>query len=1511
MPTKISADNLQSSLLNVIVAGGGPKITSIAVANSSYTILDDTAVDTAGGYIVITGTGFATGCQVIINDVVATSTTFVNSTTVRAQIGPRAAGTYNVYLTNPDGGTAIRISGVTYSALPGWVTSSTLAPGESDTFISYNLNATDATSYTLQVGSTLPPGITLSANGYLAGTVTGITDNTVYSFTIVAIDAEAQDSPRTFSVTISTGDLYINYVTALLSGDNLTANANTFLTDASTNNFTATPVNDTKPNRFSPFTPGYYSNFFDGSGDNLLTPYNAALNLTGDFTIECWFWATAYGGMILNMGGGSGIAWASYELVNNTDGINFAGSSANSGYDIGSESGATGRIGTILLNTWNHLAVTRSGNVYRGFVNGVQGYTQTLALTPYNTSTRGLSIGGNYTNTWGSGTPTSNVSGYISNLRIVKGTPIYTANFTPPTSPLTAVTNTSLLTCRSNRFNDVSTNNIALTRTGDVSVRSFDPFVLPSEYENLGSTYFDGSGDYASIPDNVALRPATSDFTIEFWAYHNSVGGNQVYVGKGGIGTGAWLVEKNQIQAWGFQVSGGSTIQTSQIAGSYVGVWFHIAVTRSGSTLRFFLDGTLMDTRTVSTDLSNAAELQIGTSTQLNWPFNGWMSNLRIVKGTALYTSAFTPPTTPLTAVTNTTLLTFQNNQPINNNVFVDKSSHNNVVARIGNPTQGTFSPYGENWSHYFPSSGTGLSFTNTNNQITFGTGNFTMEFWVNFDNPTSTNTYNVVLRNYNTDPFTTDYFYLGKHASATVPGAMSFWVANFAGSLMLSDPSLPSAGWNHFAIVRNGNTWTMYRNGTAVHSVTSSISMGTRNNNLCQIGVEMAGYLSNFRVVRGTAVYTANFTPSTTPLLPAANTSLLTCNEYNFADYSPNRFAITRVGDVAVQKLSPFTTTLLSTPYYGTYFDGAGDILTVPSNAALAFGTGDFTIETWYYTTVTPTSSFVCLYNTGNNNFFLQLRDTSFGIGQVNVAEDNSFSFNFAPNQWYHLAVSRSGTTVRGFVNGTLVSSGTNSVSYGQSGATIGGLTSSLQLVTGYISNLRVVKGTAVYTSTFTPSTTPLTAVANTSLLTCRSNTNIDLSNNNFAITVSGNSIPTVFSPFTPTYTNKQTYSTSTFGGSMFFDGTGDYLTIGNNLNVGANNFTVQAWVHPTAWTVEWNSIISTRPTASTGGFSNVFVLGVHNSGYPYIYSGDFQVTGTANTVPLRSWTHLCVTRSGSTMRLFVNGALANSTTSLQNYTTASGAVGSNGNGSEQWTGYLSDVTLTGGEAIYTSSFVPPLILLAPANNTLLMLSGTDAAIIDSSMKNDIETVGDVRLNTSVIKYGNSSIFFDGTNDSLKLPAPANVAFASTFRTGNFTIECWVNRTTSGSVTHFLDFRGPNNNDSNPVFYWQTNNFIYYTNNNSSGDNQIQTSNPITSSSGWVHLALVRSGSTLTVYVNGTASGSVTYSTNVLGGNPVTIGNRYTDSGAFAGYIDDFRITNGIARYTANFTPPGKLPLK
>jgi hypothetical protein len=222
------------------------------------------------------------------------------------------------------------------------------------------------------------------------------------------------------------GDLNISSCSLLMhfSGSN---NSTTFI-DSSRNNFVITASGNVKiTSSISKFESR--SGFFDGTGDNLLINYNTAFNLSGDFTIEVWFYPVSLNdSYILNFAGGLNIAWASYALFVNANGVHFVGSSTNSGYDIGSEGLGAGTIGALTLNTWSHIAVTRQGNVYRGFINGVQGYTQTLALTPYNPNARGLSIGGNYANTWG-GTPVSSINGYLDELRITKGVARYTASF--------------------------------------------------------------------------------------------------------------------------------------------------------------------------------------------------------------------------------------------------------------------------------------------------------------------------------------------------------------------------------------------------------------------------------------------------------------------------------------------------------------------------------------------------------------------------------------------------------------------------------------------------------------------------------------------------------------------------------------------------------------------------------------------------------------------------------------------------------------------------------------------------------------------------------------------------------------------------------------------------------------------------------------------------------------------------------------------------------------------------
>ena len=178
-----------------------PKITSINIANSSFAVLDDTAVNIGGGYIVVTGSNFQSGATVIVDTTSASAVTYINSNTLNVQVPARPAATYNLFVVNPDGGTGIKVSALTYSGTPTWVTASPLSYGVNNRVFAINLSATPATSYAVANGSSLPAGTTLLANGYFYGVGTVGVDTT-YSFDVVATDAELQDSSKTFGLTV-------------------------------------------------------------------------------------------------------------------------------------------------------------------------------------------------------------------------------------------------------------------------------------------------------------------------------------------------------------------------------------------------------------------------------------------------------------------------------------------------------------------------------------------------------------------------------------------------------------------------------------------------------------------------------------------------------------------------------------------------------------------------------------------------------------------------------------------------------------------------------------------------------------------------------------------------------------------------------------------------------------------------------------------------------------------------------------------------------------------------------------------------------------------------------------------------------------------------------------------------------------------------------------------------------------------------------------------------------------
>jgi hypothetical protein len=212
-------------------------------------------------------------------------------------------------------------------------------------------------------------------------------------------------------------------------------------------------------------------------------------------------------------------------------------------------------------------------------------------------------------------------------------------------------------------------------------------------------------------------------------------------------------------------------------------------------------------------------------------------------------------------------------------------------------------------------------------------------------------------------------------------------------------------------------------------------------------------------------------------------------------------------------------------------------------------------------------------------------------------------------------------------------------------------------------------------------------------------------------------------------------------------------------------------------------------------------------------------------------------------------------------------------------------------------------------ANVSLLLHgNGTNNSTIftDNSLNNFAVTgFGDAKISTSQNKFGGSSIYLDGTGDRLQISANDKFSFG----TGNFTVEMFVypimtNTKQFGRFIQVGQFplgwqlvRGDvaNNGLSDPILPMLD--FL-------SGTNlRLQSSISLTSNN-WNHLAITRSGTTVRMFVNGVISASGTSSANLLS-YPLVVGNSETSNEGIEAYIDDLRITKGVARYTANFTPP------
>jgi hypothetical protein len=207
-------------------------------------------------------------------------------------------------------------------------------------------------------------------------------------------------------------------------------------------------------------------------------------------------------------------------------------------------------------------------------------------------------------------------------------------------------------------------------------------------------------------------------------------------------------------------------------------------------------------------------------------------------------------------------------------------------------------------------------------------------------------------------------------------------------------------------------------------------------------------------------------------------------------------------------------------------------------------------------------------------------------------------------------------------------------------------------------------------------------------------------------------------------------------------------------------------------------------------------------------------------------------------------------------------------------------------------------------ANVSLLLHGdGTNGSttIIDSSPSpKTVTAVGNAQISTAQSKFGGSSIAFDGTGDWLTLPTTTDFQFG----TGNFTIEGWtrVNMVTSKANGVFQQATTlfPNSTSNTVAFGTQNNVWQIY------AKNAQALSTATLAADIWYFFALVRNGTTTRLYIEGVSVIEVTADSTNYTGQVLGIGSIFgTSSTSLNGYIDELRITKGIARYTANFTPP------
>lgn len=584
---------------------------------------------------------------------------------------------------------------------------------------------------------------------------------------------------------------------------------------------------------------------------------------------------------------------------------------------------------------------------------------------------------------------------------------------------------------------------------------------------------------------------------------------------------------------------------------------------------------------------------------------------------------------------------------------------------------------------------------------LQFGTGDFTIDFYIQMNDKTGYQT--IIAKGYTST---------GQWAIQTGNGDGNIVFYNQSTAVATESGTTVNLGqWYRITITRSGTDVTIYRDGVAVATGTSSINLNATNT----LGIGNSTFntsypvinsiLSNVRLIKGEAVVPT--TDNNEPLEITANTVLYTCASRRHEDLSSYERAIT-LNTTYIQCLpySPFPELDRFSIFTngGSYRFPTGGRMSTVSTDIMDFGTDDFMVEFWYYNKGSATTGYnaiISSYDGDNAENALRVYANGGVANQLLVQVNSSGNTLFAVSnawesyEWNHFAIARDSGTTRLFKNGKVIATtaDTNNYVNGGSGVGVGDdmYSTLVYPANGYIADMHIVKGFPIYTTDFDIYDYYGTSRAKYGLNSpgyYSTATRTLLSGFNYGQETSG-----TFSFLRYGGTQSDT-GNNKYENNIYFDGTGDYLfgaAEGHTPHLYDNDFTIDGWFYADALGSA-NGIFQFNNAFLPSNYSGV-AFGIEAAS-PYDYyvyfngtAYDTNVSATATT-----WKHFALVRNGVTLTLYIDGTSIWSTNvgtaSIDTFALHIGAWYSS---SYTWHGNIEGFRITKGVARYTSNFTVP----------------------------------------------------------------------------------------------------------------------------------------------------------------------------------------------------------------------------